>query len=365
MPFTSGDSVTPMTHTLVPVNPPPKHDLQTAGPAVPLVLAQAGLDAVREFLNFFAGTIHNPQTRRAYLKAVGRFFGWLADRQLPLKQVEPAHVGAYLAWLGRQPAARGGTISVPTVKQALAAIRTLFDHLVVTHVLRLNPATSVRGPRHVVEVGKTPVLDADEARQLLDGIDTSHVVGLRDRALVAVMVYSFARVGAAVGLDVGDYAPQGKRWFLTLHEKRGRVNRMPCHHTLVEYLDAYVEAAGIGGELKGPLFRAAVGRTRTLTAGRLSAKDAHALVPPAGEGLRHLGADRLPHLPGDGDYGLPEQRWDAGEGPADGRACQQQDHQAVRPAAGLGDARRSGADSDLRRLQFFPAPESDNHGTLG
>lgn len=245
---------------------------------LPLVLAEAGANAVREFLNFLAGTIGNANTQRAYGKALARFFRWVQERGLSLQMIEAAHVGAYLAWLSQQPAARGGTISVATVKQSLAAIRSLFDHLVMTQVMRQNPATSVRGPRQAVEGGKTPVLDAEEARQLLESIDTSDGLGLRDRALIGVMVYSFARVGAAVGLNVEDYHVQGKRWYLTLHEKRGRVNRMPVHHKLVDYLDAYIEATGIGGEHKRPLFRSARGKTRVLSSKRLSTKDAHAMV---------------------------------------------------------------------------------------
>ena len=74
----------------------------------------------------------------------------------------------------------------------------LFDWLVVGQVLPFNPASSVRGPRHVVKTGKTPVLSAKEARALLDGIDVTTFAGLRDRALLGVLVYSFARVSAAV-----------------------------------------------------------------------------------------------------------------------------------------------------------------------
>ena len=106
-----------------------------------------------------------------------------------------------------------------TVKQYLAAIRMLFDWLVVGQVVPFNPASSVRGPRHVVKTGKTPVLTAGEARALLDAIDTGTLVGLRDRAVIGLMVYSFARVSAAVAMRVADYYTQGKRSFFRLHEK--------------------------------------------------------------------------------------------------------------------------------------------------
>jgi integrase/recombinase XerD len=100
---------------------------------------------------------------------------------------------------------------------------------------------------------------------LLDSMDASTVVGLRDRALVAVMAFTFARVSAVVGLKVEDYYPQKKRWWLRLHEKNGKINEMPCHHKLEAYLDEYIQAGGIADDRKGPLFRSAIGKTKTLS----------------------------------------------------------------------------------------------------
>lgn len=146
-------------------------------------------------------------------------------------------------------------MSKPTVKQHLAAIRMLFDWLVIGHVMDTNPAHSVRAPKYSIKKGKTSVLSIDEARELLDSIDTSHVVGLRDRALIALMVYTFARVGAVVTMRVEDYYQQGRRWWVRLHEKGGKLHTMPCHHNLETYLADYITAAGIGDQDKGPLFR--------------------------------------------------------------------------------------------------------------
>jgi site-specific recombinase XerC len=101
----------------------------------------------------------------------------------------------------------------PTVKQHLAAIRMLFDWLVTGGILASNPATSVRGPKHVIKRGKTPVLTTDQARVLIESIDTSTPVGLRDRALIGVMTYAFARIGAVVSMRVEDYFANGKRIF--------------------------------------------------------------------------------------------------------------------------------------------------------
>ena len=107
-----------------------------------------------------------------------------------------------------------------------------FDWLITGQVLAVNPAHAVRGPKHVVKRGKTPVLVAEDARALLDSIDTSTLVGLRDRALIGVMTFAFARVSAVVGMRVEDYYPQGKRWWLRLHEKGGKRHEMPVHHKL-------------------------------------------------------------------------------------------------------------------------------------
>jgi site-specific recombinase XerC len=155
-----------------------------------------------------------------------------------LDEIEPLHVAAYIEALGKD-------FEKPTVKQHLAAIRMLFDWLVTGQIVATNPAHSVRGPKHVVKTGKTTVLDVGQARKLLDSIDTSTVVGLRDRALISVMTFAFARIGAVVAMRVEDYYPKGKRWWVRLHEKGGKRHEMPAHHNLEAYLDAYIEAAGI------------------------------------------------------------------------------------------------------------------------
>jgi integrase len=132
-------------------------------------------------------------------------------------------------------------------------------------VIRTNPAHSVRGPKHVVKRGKTPVLVTDQARELLESIDTSSVVGLRDRAVIGVMVYTFARVGAVVNMTVDDYYPEGKRWWLRLHEKGGKRHEMPAHHKLEAYIDQYLGAAEIRAQGRTPLFRSTIRKTGLLT----------------------------------------------------------------------------------------------------
>jgi site-specific recombinase XerD len=143
----------------------------SAGMVVPAIVADAGDGATKRFLEFFAVTIRNRNTRAAYLHAVGRFFAWCEHHRLgALDENEPLHVAAYIEALGKD-------FEKPTVKQHLAAIRMLFDWLFTGQVVATNPAHSVRGPKHVVKTGKTTVLGAEQARLLLDSIDTSTVVG--------------------------------------------------------------------------------------------------------------------------------------------------------------------------------------------
>ena len=124
-------------------------------------------------------------------------------------------------------------------------------------VVATNPAHAVRGPKHSIKRSKTTVLTGEQARELLDSIDVSTVVGLRDRALIALMTFSFARVGAAVGMRVEDYFADGKRWRLRLNEKGGKVHEMPAHHNLEAYLDAYMHAAEtVRRRRRTPLFPA-------------------------------------------------------------------------------------------------------------
>src|SRR6478672_10230786 len=240
--------------------------------AVPAAIASAGDHAARRFLEFFAATIRNKNTRLAYYRAACNFFAWLEQHGIDeLVDIEPIHVAAYVETVQ-------STHSKPTVKQHLAAVRMLFDWLVVGQVLATNPAHAVRGPKHVVKRGKTPVLTAKQARELLDSIDVSTLVGLRDRALIAVMTYALARVGAVVSMRVEDYYPLDKRWWVRLHEKGGKRHEMPAHHNLEAYLDAYIEAAGIRDGGKAPLFRSAAGRTGALTDKPMNRVDAWRMI---------------------------------------------------------------------------------------
>ena len=158
---------------------------------------------------------------------------------------------------------RTGPSPLTAAKQHLAAIRVLCDWLVVHQVLPANPAAAVRGPKHVVTKGATPVLTPAETRSLLDGIDAGSLVGLRDRALLSVMVYSFARVSAVVGMRRQDYFLQGTRGWLRLHEKGGKRHDVPAHHRAEAAVEAYLIAGGVE-DAKAPLFQS-VDRSRRLS----------------------------------------------------------------------------------------------------
>jgi integrase/recombinase XerD len=256
-----------MSSELVPI---PSRDLARAGlDRLPAAIGRAGEAAAWRFIEFFVATIRNKNTRAAYAEAVGQFFAWCEQHRVrTLEEIRPIVIAAYIE---NHPGA------APTVKQHLAAIRMLFDFLVTGQIVPMNPASSVRGPKHVVKRGKTPVLKADQARTLLDSITTDSIIGLRDRALIGLMCYTFARVSAMVHMRVEDYYLNGKRWSVRLHEKGGKVHPVPCHHNAEAYLDAYLDAAGIRDKKKSPLFRS-VDHQRKITANPMTRTDVLRMV---------------------------------------------------------------------------------------
>jgi site-specific recombinase XerD len=243
-----------------------------AGLASLPALFRPTLAAAKRTLEFFTAHVRNPNTRKAYARSISEFAAWCYVQGLhDLQQIEPVYVATYVQQLQ-------GRLSAPSVKQHLAALRALFDWLVVGQVIPMNPASSVRGPRHSVRKGKTPVLAADEARAMLDAIDITTPAGLRDRALIALMVYTFARVGAALQMRVEDVYVQGRRTWVRLHEKGGKEYEMPCHHNLEEYLYAYLQQEALQGDRKGWLFRSAKGRSGELSERPMSQSDVYRMI---------------------------------------------------------------------------------------
>ena len=244
-----------------------QHDL------VPALIHQDGMQASRRYLEFFAAQIRNPNTRTAYARAATRFFDWCLETAGvgELARIEPIHVAA---WIER----RATEVSTPTVKQELAALRKLFDWLVLGQVLPSSPAAFVRGPSHSVKIGSTPVLTVDQARILLASIPEDTISGQRDRALISLMIYSFARIGAALALDVGDLFREQHRLNVRLAEKGGKVHHMPCHHTLDAHLVSYTAMAGLGHDPGAPLFQTITRDRHALSGRRLNRTEAWYMV---------------------------------------------------------------------------------------
>ena len=244
----------------------------TTHQALPALITAAGNRAGIRFLEFFAANIRNTNTRQAYAHAVAVFLTWCEEHgAVSITAVRTLHVATWIEMQTRE-------FSAPTVKQRLAAIRHLFDWLVTGQVVPVNPAASVRGPTHSAHTGKTPVLEPAEARVLIDAIDATTPAGLRDRALIGLMVFSFARIGAALGMKVEDVFTQNRRLWVRLREKGGKAHAMPCHHNLETYLTAYIQQSGLIDDPKGPLFRTIGRGTGQLTRTPLPRANAYAMV---------------------------------------------------------------------------------------
>jgi len=231
-----------------------------------IIVRQSGARVEDLTLSFFTANIENDNTRRAYGRALAHFLSWLAGNGIKrLDQVTAPIVAAYREHLsdtrkqtksryGRKKGRKPGSVNL-----SLAAMRSYFDYLIVGGVLTVNPARAVKGPREKVRGGKTPVLTPEQAGEFLASISikkddsTPDLVGLRDRALIALMLYTFGRVGAVLKLDMDDLNRSDDQWSITLHEKGGTVHTMPLHRRARAYLNAYLQEAGI---TEGPVFRA-------------------------------------------------------------------------------------------------------------
>lgn len=225
--------------------------------------------AAERIAEFFAVHLRNPNTRRAYSQAARRFSAWCARQGLTtLHEVRPLHVAAYVEELG-------GECSTPSVKQHLAALRAMLDWMVAGQVLPTNPAHAVRGPRYSVRTGKTPVLAGEQMEALLASIGCQSVPALRDRALILCMVYTFARIGAVLAMNVEDYSRRNGRCWIRLREKGGKCHDMPCHVRLEQSLDQWLDAAG-GQPTSSPLFRTI--RQGRPTLNRMQQPEAYAMI---------------------------------------------------------------------------------------
>jgi site-specific recombinase XerC len=236
------------------------------------LVAWSGERAAVRTLEFLTATIRNPHTRRAYGRAVQRFASWCVANSLPLPFLQSPHIARYLDVLSAE-------LAPLSVKLHLAALKHWLDALVVGHVLPFNPAHAVRGPRYTQDTGKTPVLEREEAKALLDSIDGQDVMARRDKALIAVMLFSFARVGAVVAMNVRDYRNPGTaRARFVLHEKGGRFHPVPAHHHAAELVDAYLAMSGLRDTPDAALWQGAPGRAGKLSGAAMTERAALGIV---------------------------------------------------------------------------------------
>lgn len=253
----------------LPTSSPTLRDVGYSKFLLPEIISHAGDQTSQRFIEFFLVNIRNKNTRGAYAQAIRQFLSWCEVRGYKFSEVSSLVIAAY---------AESHRGAPPTVNQHLAAIRSLFTWLAVGGVIPKSPASEVRGIKHRVKQGKTPALSDDEMIELLGSIDVSHVVGQRDRALIATMFFTFARVSAVLGMKVSDYFQKGRRSWIRLYEKGGKVHEVTAHHTLEDYLDSYLEAASLLEQKDAPLFQTTRGRSRRLTGTPLHRREAWAMV---------------------------------------------------------------------------------------
>lgn len=258
-----------MTDGLVTISATPAACRGDSG-GVPSLIERGGVAARFAWDEFFFAEHHNPYTQTAYMGAVRRFLAWCEARPVELPAVTPGMVGQYLVGIGGSASKRN---------LALSAIRGFFDRLVNRHVVILNPAASVKGVKEQVIEGKTPEITIEQARTLLASVNTGHVVGLRDRAILATLAYTVCRAGAVAKLRLGDFQHDGTQYVLRFQEKGGKSREIPVRHNLEMDIRAYLNAAGINAEPKDrPLFRSTLRRTGRLTGNPLTTKSICELV---------------------------------------------------------------------------------------
>ncbi|MBI1777703.1 MAG: tyrosine-type recombinase/integrase [Proteobacteria bacterium] len=225
---------------LQPVQPGPWRSWSSAAgmAALQRLLAEGESPFGKAFLETFAAGLGNANTRSAYEAALRRFTAWCRAKHID----DPALIGSEHARIYFEALCR--EVKPATARQHAAALHGAFGWLVAANALKYDPTRTIRGPRRAPSPARRPALSAAETRQLLQSIDTTTRIGLRDRALIALLVYGCARIGAVIAMRIEDYYLLGKRRWLRLHEKGGRLHELPAHPRLAQYLDAYI--AGLG-----------------------------------------------------------------------------------------------------------------------
>lgn len=247
-----------------------KSELIPLGDMLPELVRSGGKPVQQAWTDFFDGKLANGHTRRAYETAVRQFLEWCSKHRLELNEVMAGDVGVYL---------RDHAGSLGTKKLHLSALRRFFNLLVERHICLINPARVAETERYQVVEGKTPEIKAKQIRKLLDSIDTTTLVGKRDRAIISILIYTASRAGAVAKLRLGDIRGEpGSRKF-RFQEKGGKSREIPVRHDLEQILFEYIDAAGLTGPSKdSPLFRAAIRRENRLSNRRLADNDVCRMV---------------------------------------------------------------------------------------
>lgn len=256
---------------------------QRHGESIPAVIMESGPNARYAYDEFFAG-LDSSHTARAYRHAVHRFLAFCEQSRTPIERVTPSMIAVYIKDLKAQVkvplgcAAKHRPASKPTRKLHLAALRHFFDKLVQRHAVPLNPALSVRGPKYTVQEGKTPAMEPSQIRELLRSMPVTtdsgppDLGGLRDRAVIATLVYTAARAGAVSKLRRDDFYTDGRQHYLRFDEKGGKLRSIPCRADLQEYIEAYLsELNDLPSET--PLFLSLIRRTGRPSGRGMTAND--------------------------------------------------------------------------------------------
>jgi site-specific recombinase XerD len=251
-------AVQPLSEPVALVRLFPPSALDTLGPAARFAWEE-----------FFLGRCRNRHTRTAYARAVRQFLAWTEKKGTPVERITPGMVGQYLDQL---------SVSPPSKKLVLAALRGFFDALVLRHVLILNPAACVRAERYEVIEGRTPEITADQARTLLASIETSNRIGLRDKLIIATLIYTAARAGAVSKLKRKDLKHDGSQFILCFGEKGGKLREIPVRHDLEILLLEWLNVCPEISLPDAPLFQTAEGRTGIFTGLAMSGTDIWRMV---------------------------------------------------------------------------------------
>ena len=234
----------------------------------PAIVSNAGDAARFAYDEFVYGAISNHHTRRAYRRAVDKFLLWCGD--IKLHEIVPRHVRQFMDKSQGSPASK---------KLYLSAIRHFFDIQVTRHAVILNPALSVRGERYQVIEGKTPEITTPQAHQLLQSIDGATLVNRRDKAIVGILIYTAARIGAVAKLQVKDFYHSGEQYCLRFAEKGGKSREIPIRHSLELYIMDYMADAGITVCNEAlPFFQTSFGTTKRFTGRGMTDNDMQRMV---------------------------------------------------------------------------------------